>query len=321
MRVLVIGTGSIGQRHINNICALCPHATFDVLLREGRNKDSIDLGFDFTVSVSLEQAMSKNPELMIIANPSSLHFQYILAAIKYSIPFYLEKPILSSRSDIDELKEILLTCALPPHIIGCNLRFLPSMIALKTLIEDGVLGKIVHASFEAGQWLPDWRPSKDYRHGYGASKELGGGVSLDLIHEVDAARWLLGDIEKIQAQLWHGSRLEIETEDCACMLLKSKHGPIATVQVDYVSRQAFRRYRIVGDSATAEWDLPSKTLTLSTADGKFLHPLEESAFDVNQTYITAMKELFSAMQTGQSTSQPLSEGIASLEIILQARGQ
>ena len=83
---------------------------------------------------------------------------------------------------------------IPQTQVGCNLRFLPSLQRLKDLIAQGVIGRIVRASFEAGQWLPDWRPRQDYRKSYSADPDSGGGVLFDLIHEIDAAYWILGDL-------------------------------------------------------------------------------------------------------------------------------
>jgi predicted dehydrogenase len=319
MKVLMIGTGSIGRRHMASLRQLVPDVRFDVL-REGRDADTSALGdFEVEVSASLEQALAKRPQLMVIANPSALHARFILAALDHGIPFYAEKPVLHDATDLARVRDKLHTVACPPNIVGCNLRFLPSLQRLRGLVQDGSLGRIVRAGFEAGQWLPDWRPSQDYRRSYSARRELGGGVLLDLIHETDAARWMLGEFSRVSGQVGHLSDLEIETEDCACFVLGSDAGPLVTVQLDYVSRRPFRRYRIVGDRATAEWDLPARTLTLSDAQG--LRTLETTAadFDVAATYPAAMRELLDAVAAARPSSQPLEEGLRSLELVLRLR--
>lgn len=319
MRVLIIGTGSIGRRHMTNLRQLVPGVAFDVL-REGRSPDVSALG-DVSVSLSLDEAISKCPQLMVIASPSSMHLRYILAAIDHGVPFYAEKPVVTSEVDLRILQQRVQTKTLPPNIVGCNLRFLPSLRRMRALVCEGALGHVVRASFEAGQWLADWRPTQDYRSSYSASRNLGGGVLLDLIHEVDAARWFLGEFTSVQAQMWRGSSLDIETEDCACLLLRAESGSLVTVQLDYVSRRPFRRYRVVGDLATAEWDLPTKTLTLSTVDGVQTMSLEASAFEVGGTYIDAMSSLLYAIEHGTRTEQALEEGLASLDIVMRAHSQ
>ncbi|MGM9513400.1 Gfo/Idh/MocA family protein [Roseateles sp. DB2] len=323
MKVLLVGTGSIGRRHLASLRRLRGDLLVDVLREGGRAADQSTEGLGDGVSVvtDLDRALARRPDLMVIANPSALHLRYLLAAVEHRIPFYAEKPVLTTQADVLELKRCI-DRARPgtvPSMVGCNLRFLPSLRALRTQIESGELGRVIRASFEAGQWLPDWRPASDYRASYSAKPALGGGVALDLIHEVDAARWLLGDFSMVSGQFWRGSSLEIETEDCACLLMKAASGPVATVQLDYVSRQPFRRYRLVGDQASAEWDLPGRYVAVSTAQGRRELPLGPDAFDVSQTYIAAMSELLSAIQAGTTSSQPIEEGLASLELVLRAK--
>ncbi|CAN7188281.1 Gfo/Idh/MocA family protein [Rhizobacter sp. LjRoot28] len=320
MRILMIGTGSIGRRHMASLRSLVPEARFDVLREAGRSTDVSALD-GATVSTSLDEAFGKQPRLVVVASPSSLHLKYLSAAIDHGVPFYAEKPVVSDVFDLEALQRHLRGRDLPPNIVGCNLRFLPSLQLLAELMADGRLGRVVRASFEAGQWLPDWRPAQDYRQSYSARRALGGGVLLDLIHEVDAARWLLGDFTEVHAEVGHLSSLNIETEDTACLLMRSGRGPLATVQLDYVHRRPFRRYRVVGDEGTAEWDLPSRTLTLTTSNGVSPFALPDSAFNVAATYPAAMAELLAAVREGRPTSQPLSEGLASVELVLRARAR
>jgi predicted dehydrogenase len=320
MQVLVVGTGSIGRRHISNLRLLVPDLAVDVL-REGSRATATDSIGDASISTTLEAAMDKRPDLMVIANPSALHLRYLMAAIDCGIPFYAEKPVVSGAEDYLELRQKVQSTKVPPNIVGCNMRFLPSLKCLRDLIQSGRLGRLVHASFEAGQWLPDWRPQQDYRQSYSARAALGGGVALDLIHEVDAARWLLGEFEQVAALLNRGSSLEIETEDTASLLLRSCLGVPATVQLDYVSRRPFRRYRIVGDMGTAEWDLPSRTLTVASSTGVETLALDSTAFDVGATYLAAMQDLLDAIENGRPSAQPIEEGLATLDLVLRAKAQ
>ncbi|WP_072429845.1 Gfo/Idh/MocA family protein [Chitinimonas taiwanensis] len=323
MNLLLIGTGSIGLRHLANVRFLCPNVHVYVL-REGCRATSLDieaLGCHVSVVTSLDEAIRIKLDLMVIANPTSMHLRYLIAAIEHGVPFYIEKPVLSSLDEVEQLKQCInrMGGRLPPNQVGCNLRFLPSLVALRSLVRSGGLGRIAHASFEAGQWLPDWRPKSDYRSSYSAKRSMGGGVSLDLIHEIDAARWILGEFIDVHGALGYGSSLGIETEDCACFVMKSEAGSLATVQLDYVSRQPFRRYRIVGDLGTAEWDMPKRYISVSSAEGCLDLSLDHGAFDVGQTYIAAMRELISAIETSAKTSLPIAEGIASLELVLKAK--
>lgn len=184
---------------------------------------------------------------------------------------------------------------------------------------EGRLGRLVRADFEAGQWLPDWRPSQDYRLSYSASRGQGGGVLLDLIHEIDAAHWFLGSFDHVTGFSTRASNLEIDSDDCASLLLARSGGPIASVRIDYVSRRPVRRYVLVGDRGTATWDMGAQKLFISDADGEHLLPQTAASFDVSLTYLAAMKELLAAIAEGRATTQPLEEGMRALKTALKVQ--
>jgi predicted dehydrogenase len=181
------------------------------------------------------------------------------------------------------------------------------------------LGRIVRADLEAGQWLPDWRPDQDYRKSYSAHRTQGGGVLLDLIHEVDAALWLLGDFEHVDGYAVHASSLEIDSDDCAGILMARGGGPITSVRVDYVSRKPVRKYTVVGDRATATWDLRASKIILDDMNGSQSIQLAANAFDVSTTYLSAMRELLDAIKFNRPSAQPLEEGVRALMTVLHAK--
>lgn len=318
MRVLMVGTGSIGRRHMASLRCLVPNVQFDVLREHGRSRDTSELG-NVELVDSLEVGLARQPHLMVIANPSSMHLRPLLAAIEAGIPFYAEKPVVSSLDDLRLLQSRVALNVLPPNVVGCNLRFLPSLIVFKTLVNEGRLGNLVRADFEAGQWLPDWRPSQDYRLGYSANRSQGGGVLLDLIHEVDAALWLLDDFEHVTGYATHASALEIDTDDCAGILMARAGGPITTVRVDYVSRKPVRRYTLVGDRGTATWDLRASKIILDDEAGSHAIQLPADAFDVSTTYLSAMQELLAAIKANRPSTQPLEEGLRALTTVLRTK--
>ena len=318
MRVLMVGTGSIGRRHMASLRRLVPSVQFDVLREIGRSRDISGLG-EVEIVGSIDEGLSRHPQMMVIANPSSMHLEPLLAAIDNGVPFYAEKPVVSNLDDLAALKSRVALGGLPPNVVGCNLRFLPSLISLKALTLEGRLGNLVRADFEAGQWLPDWRPGQDYRLSYSANRSQGGGVLLDLIHEVDAAHWLLGDFEHVNGYAIHASDLEINSDDCAGILMARAGGPITSVRVDYVSRKPVRRYTLVGDRGTAIWDLRASTIMLDDAAGSQVIDLPAESFDVSVTYVSAMQELLAAIESNRPSTQPLEEGLRALTTVLRAK--
>jgi len=315
--VLIVGSGSIGMRHVSSLRALVPDVRISFVRESARSAVSPALAPEFGLFGSLDEAIAARPQLIVIANPSSMHLRYVHAAITAGIPFYAEKPLITNRTDLTALRAVVEgATAVPINMVGCNLRFLPSLLRLRALLQEKAIGRVVRASFEAGQWLPDWRPQQDYTRSYSAKTELGGGVLLDLIHEIDAARWLLGDFETVLGTIGKFSDLAIETEDVAALILSRPQGPLTSIALDYVSRTPVRRYTFTGDRGTIHWDLRRKHLSMTDEHGvEAMLASADDDFSVPGTYFAAMAELLAAIAAGRPTSQPIEEGMAALELI------
>lgn len=316
MRALIIGTGSIGRRHVESLQALAAGTEF-VLLRRGGKTDDYSASLKSTVVGTMAEALDRKPDLAVIATPSALHIDSLLPVIKAAIPFYVEKPVVTTRDQSIAVAATLGNRFRAPTLVGCNLRFLPSLHTLRRLLPDA--GRIVRASFQAGQWLPDWRKGRDYRSDYSADGALGGGVIFDLVHELDAVRWLLGDFTDVRGVGGSFSSLALKSEDTAVLTLGRREGPAVSVGLDYVSRRPVRRYELVGEKATLAWDLPERRLTRGTAQGVETIDTGPDGFDVAATYRTAMKEFLDAVRSGQPTSQDVHEGLKSADLAIRAK--
>lgn len=318
MRALIIGFGSIGRRHTHNLRMLRPELSF-VMLRHNLIENEQTRSLNAHVVHTLETALALTPDFAVVANPSALHTSMVEPLLEAGIPCYIEKPLVVSRSDYEQIRRVLDRLnTLPVTFSGCNLRMLPSLQKVRELLVSGKLGKVVRANLQVGQWLPDWRPECDYRKSYSASTILGGGVVFDLVHELDAVRWLLGDGFQVKgAVCGRFSRLEIDTDDTACILL-GKNGcpPAVTVSLDYVSRRLVRRYEFVGEEATLVWDLPMRSLRWIGPEGEQAIAMDDKAFDMNETYVAAMREFLECIEAGRQTSQDIREGLRTAELAI-----
>lgn len=312
MKALIAGTGSIGRRHISNIQALEPETEFFLYRAEAREDDfSKDLGakvFD-DIEVALAAA-----DYLVIANPSSLHAKLLAPAMKSNKPIYVEKPVVTDDEQLQQVRGVV-TSYSASSLVGCNLRFLPAVQRLKEMLPK--IGQVKKAHISCGQYLPDWRPSQDYRKSYSASKELGGGVVFDLIHEIDMSRFLLGEAESVSAKYGNKSDLEIETEDFADIRISTSKCTDIEVQLDYISKPAFRKYELVGESGTLLCDVINKSLKLG--DEVITNNLDD--FDVKTTYIAAMEEFLKAVKSGGQTSQSLEEGLKTAELAIKIKAE
>jgi predicted dehydrogenase len=315
-RVLVAGTGSIGRRHIDNLSRLRPGLQW-ALIRNGARQDAFSESLRATVFGDVEQALKWKPQIAVVATPSDRHAELLPKLLRAGIATYIEKPVVTSQADLAALEHTVQE-TLPPTQVGCVLRFLPSVRQVKAWIEGERVGRVVRASLEVGQWLPDWRPSQDYRQSYSASRERGGGVVLDLIHEIDLACWILDTNGLLGAWGGHYSRLAIESEDSALIALSTRTGAPVAVQLDYVSRVPNRRIHIVGDEGSIEWDLINRSCRLMRAGEP---DVAGQGFDVANAHSVAVGELVAAFESGSPTSMPLHEAFRSTHMAIEANQQ
>lgn len=320
MRGLIIGFGSIGKRHAQNLRSLQPDLALSVL-RRSVEVDPAETALGVTRFQQLEEALRAEPDFAVVATPSSHHVEVLDPLLQAGVPCYVEKPVVTKSADIERLRRLLMSLPrAPATFAGCNLRFLPSLNVLRSSIGEGRIGRITRVSLQVGQWLPDWRPLHDYRNSYSADPRQGGGVIFDLIHELDAARWFFGEFEQVKAVAGKFSALDIRSEDSACIVLaKNKGGPVVAIGLDYVSRRRVRRYEIVGDEGTLTWDLAGQSLELTTADSVQRLDVGSAGFDTAQTYLRAMSEFVQSVRAGCPTSQDLSDGLRTVELAVRAR--
>lgn len=320
MHVVVIGTGSIGKRHAENIRHILPDAGI-AFMRRKAVEDSFSKSLDAEVVDTMEKALSLKPDFAVVASPSAKHIDALSPLIDAQIPLYIEKPVVTTQKDIEQLQSHLnATQYSAPTLVGCNFRFLPSLCKAREIIQSGRLGNIARANLVVGQWLPDWRPQQDYRKSYSAQSDMGGGVVMDLIHEIDIARWLFGEFDQVRALTGKFSSLDITSEDTACILLgKSKGPPLVSLSLDYVSRRMVRRYEIVGEEGTLIWDLGESLLEIVGPQKSERIECGKSAFDVAETYRTAMKEFIDAVHHKRPASPDIKDGLKSVELALTAK--
>lgn len=236
MKALIIGFGSIGKKHFEAI------------------KDIYDIEFVTTQKLknhktytSLEQADLNKFDLFIISNPTSKHYQtlkFINDNVKNKT-ILVEKPLFEKPYNINLNNKIL---------VAYLLRFHPAIKALKDILKDI---KPYFVQIVCNSYLPAWRKDTDYKEIYSAKKELGGGVLLDLSHEIDYTKWLFGEFKILNALNLKISELEISSDDLALFTCKTNDGAIITFDINYFSKRAVRTIKIDYEKGTIFADLIS----------------------------------------------------------------
>ena len=186
MKVLIIGLGSIALKHIKALQELYPSVVIYALRRKGEPSKEIKGVIEvFDISEIKVDTLS----FILISNPTAVHYETIKEVMVYKKPLFIEKPLFETLSN--EANDLVMEIERQgiPTYVACNLRFLESIAKIRELL----VGKRVNeVNVYCGSYLPDWRPNIDFRKVYSANKEMGGGVHIDLIHELDYVYWLFG---------------------------------------------------------------------------------------------------------------------------------
>ena len=253
-RILVVGYGSIGQRHARLARAALPDATIAILRRSPGAPPAGDPAWVFLSTI--DDAVRFRPQAAVIAGPSSHHLAPAMALAAAGAHLLVEKPIANTVAGVPELVEL---CRARGRVLmaGYNLRFQPSLRRFRDLVRGGRAGQVVSVRAEVGQYLPTWRPDSDYRQTVSARADLGGGVLLELSHEIDYLRWVFGEVESVNATLATVSDLEIDVEDTAHLVLGfagPRGRPLAAVSLDFVRHDHTRTCVAIGTLGSLRWD-------------------------------------------------------------------
>ena len=308
---LVVGSGSIARRHLANFRQLLPDAEIGCVSASGR-----PLAIGETVATmqlaSLAAAIEWAPDLAVVASPAPLHLDHACQLLDAGIPVLIEKPLSDS---LDHVRAALpLLDAQRFRIeIAYNLRFLSSARRMKTLIDEGCVGRILGLRIDVGQYLPDWRPQVDYRRQVSANRSLGGGVLLELSHEFDYLIWMFGRFDQVFCIAKNSGQLEIDVEDCADILL-SRGDLTAHVHLDFLQRRVSRECKVIGSTGTLLWDLIANRISLVDPQGEKVL-FSDPAADRNEMYVEQLRG-FIAVAAGHAAPRiSLDDGLAVLEMI------
>lgn len=253
-RVLIVGFGSIGQRHLKLVREFLPLAEIRILRHQ--HDSSLPIGVSACLT-HIEDAIAFAPQIAVLANPAPWHMPVGVALSKIGCHLLVEKPLTN---EPDSAYKLVQACHDAQCIlqVGYNLRFQPSLRYFKKALDDGLVGDIFSIRCEVGQYLPDWRPDKDYRESVSAQQQLGGGVLLELSHELDYLLWCFGAVEWVSAVLSKQSNLEIDVEDYAHLMLAFKsngrRSVIASLNLDFFRLDTKRTCYVIGERGTLQWD-------------------------------------------------------------------
>jgi predicted dehydrogenase len=320
-RLLIVGLGSIGARHARLAREILPNIEITVL-RHGRCLEKADPSFDYCVN-SLSDALRHKPQAAVISNPATMHLDAAIPLARAGVHLLVEKPIADTTHGVAKLIEL---CRAHRLILmtGYNLRFLPSLLRLRELLEEKRVGRVFSVRAEIGQFLPDWRPASDYRQTVSGKAALGGGVLLELSHDIDYLRWLFGEVGWVSAIKRKQSDLEIDVEDTAHLTLGFEGAVGATslmanLNMDFLRHDATRCCTVIGEKGSLRWNALTGTVDLFEPGAHAWQTMFSHQHQRDDSYLAQWRHFLNCIAGTESPLVCGDDGLAVLRIIEAAR--
>lgn len=317
MKFVIVGLGSIGRRHLKNLIAL---GEKDIILCRSMLATLPDDELKgFPVEVAIEAALKHKPDAVIISNPTSMHLGAAIPAAAAGCHILLEKPIDNSLDRVPELKKALKKGG-GRLLVGFQYRFHPTLKKVKECLSGGRIGRVVSIKSHWGEALISLHPWEDYRKGYAARKDLGGGVVLTFCHPLDYLSWLFGPAEFIQARIDTMGNLDIDVEDVADIILRFPGGALANVHFNYFEKPKRHFLEIIGTDGTILWNEDSGNVKLCSYNGSAPETiLPPEGYERNTMFLEQMRHFLSVVRGEAEPLCTLDDGARALEIALKTR--
>jgi len=320
-RAVVIGSGSAGRRHLIALVALDPTLQVTLVRRHGSvGLDNSLATVAHDVVTSVDTVVRPFPAIGIVASPAPHHPRQIRMLLDNGAAVLTEKPLAADLRAAITLRDH--PGAQARLLVGYHLRFGDVAPAMREYLAGGIIGEPTAARLEVGQHLSAWRPQADPRDSVSARQELGGGVLLELSHELDALRYLLDtEIHSVSsATLGHdGAPTDGIVETVADLRLRTTSGVDADVHLDMISDPARRRWHMTGTGGALSADLLAGTITVERHG---TDPVRLSSFAPGERDRAEARLLGHLVDIASGDASPrctVHDGLAALAVIDAAR--
>jgi predicted dehydrogenase len=328
LEVLFVGLGGIGQRHLRNLRTLLedevrvtavrfrglPHVLTDQLTIE---PGELEARYGVEVISGLHQALDRRPDAVFVTNPSSLHIPVALAAATAGCNLFVEKPLSHDLEGVDELIAVAESTGIV-GLVAYQIRFHPAFKQVQRWLDAGKIGQVLAVRAEVGEYLPGFHRYEDYRQMYAARRDLGGGVVVTQIHEIDYLYALFGMPRRVFSLGGHLSSLEVDVEDVASTLLewRSPAGHVIPVHLhqDYVQRPPSRSCQIIGDQGKILWDFHAAQVKLFDERGDLASTESWEGLPRNALFMDELRHFLACLKGEEQPVVTLRDGANSLKI-------
>lgn len=311
MRVAVVGTGSIGRRHLTNLRHIGVEDLIAVSMHNRHSMIEIEGTFfpvlhDFRAALAIADAV-------VIANPTSLHHDYLRDAVAAGRHVYVEKPASHSSAGLDAIDRQardrnLVVC------VGSQFRFNPALERIKAMLDAERIGRLLTVVAASGENIADYHPNEDYRTGYAARAELGGGVLLTQIHQIDYLNWLFGGFRSAFALPTETPELGINVESCVSYMLSGKSSPPVIGHLNYLQRPKHTMMEIIGSEGRISWSYEDNSVVLVRCEANESSNWS-APFNRDIMFHGILRDFLEAIAGRSALRSPLADGISAIRIV------
>ena len=328
MKVLIVGLGSAGQRHVRNLRKILGDGVELIAYRVRKyarlfddnlgivSGQDVSSAYNITEFYDLEVAISQRPDFAIIANPNSMHIPVAMQLAAAGIDFFMEKPVSDSLDGIEELQELIKQNDVICYM-GFQMRRHPCVRNLKKDIQKRTIGEITAVNCNMGELITGMHKYEDYRGMIEANKYTGGGVVLCQIHELDYLQWIFGMPEEVYCVGGKYSDLELDVEDSVDSICKYNNDygvfPISIHQ-DFLQSPPVRKSIVIGTKGRIEIDLLENRYTAVSPESESIQ--RYICFSRNDMYLEEMNDFLNCIRTRKQDGLTLTDGENSLRIAL-----
>lgn len=317
-KLLVVGCGSIGRRHIGNFRA----AGVDYIGGADTRQDRLDQaneqhGLDGSWLDYRDALAQESFDAVAVTTPPHLHTEIAQAAAEAGCHLLIEKPLAKDLNGLDQLAQTLQEKERLCFVAYCY-RFIPSVLKMREVVQSGRLGKVYAARLQFSSYLPDWHPWEDYRTFYMAKKEQGGGALLDDSHGIDLMRWLFGEVVSVNAWVGNVSNLEISSDDLATMRMVFDSGVRGEAHFDLMGRTPRLSLEIIGSEGTLLWDRIDHKIEVFDADSKTWQVFPYTHNDLMSMYPNEVAHFLGCLRGEEQPLVDLADARKTLSVLMAA---
>jgi len=324
--ILFIGLGGAGQRHLRIFSELCPKAKFSAYRRTSKtpllnsdfsvdNNHSLEEKYNLEFYSNMADAFKSKPDLTVISTPTSTHLEPMMLAAKSGSSVLVEKPWSDSLKKFKEFKNIVLEKELDFHI-SFQRRFHPMLSRAHELLSQNYIGNIMAASFTVYSNVPFWHPYENWKNLYAVRSDLGGGVLLTEIHEIDLICWFFGLPLSVFCSGGNRSSESLEVEDTVQMMLLYSNFSVQ-LTLCFMHEHTKRNFHIAGSNGEILWDDKSNTLSARTYH-EGLEKFSDSDFSDGDMFVKQAK-CFLEKWSSAKTISSLESASSTMSIVEAAK--